>query len=344
MTGPPPPLPDLPPGGRVVLRHRTPDGGATDVLGELVEDAPGHLAVRDRAGGLHRVAREDVVAARPVPPRVRRRGADDGPVVGVCDLEAALALAWQAPSVARDGRWLLRSAGDRTRRASSVLALGGPGTDDLDAAVHAAGAWQRARGSTPRFQLPRATGAPAGRAARADAAALLEVSRLDAVLAARGWPLVSPTTVLTGRTGRVLDAVAGRGDAGVRLTPVPDAAWTALVRPGAPDDPVTAGLLVSAPEQVFAAVDGPGGAAAVGRLALADGWAVLTDLVVAPAARRRGLARAVVGALLGAAGDLPGVALQVADGNAPARALYAGLGLAEHHRYAYREEPAAPSA
>jgi N-acetylglutamate synthase len=336
----------------VVVRHRTPDGRATDVLGELVEDAPGHLAVRDREGAVHRVARADVGAARPVPPPVRRRTAADGPVVGVCDLEAVLALAWQAPASARDGRWLLRSAGDRTRRASSVLALGAPREGDLDAAVDAAAAWQRAHGSTPRFQLPRATGAPAGRAARADAAALQAVSRLDALLAARGWPLVSPTTVLTGRTDRVRAAAsaasaastADQADeaAAVRLSPAPDATWTALVRPGAPEDPVTAGLLVSAPEQVFATVDGPGGAAAVGRLALADGWAVLTDLVVAPAARRRGLARAVVGALLGAAGDLPGVALQVADGNEPARALYARLGLAEHHRYAYREEPAAP--
>ncbi|WP_299033399.1 N-acetyltransferase [uncultured Pseudokineococcus sp.] len=373
----------LPPsavGGRVVVRHRLPDGAASDVVGVL-ERAGEVLAVRRGDGALVEVPAGDVVAARRVPPRVRRPRAGE-PVVGVLDLEAVLARAWQPADVARTGRWLLRSAGDRTRRASSVLVLGEPGptgapstgagaagdpgpaagtADDLGRAVEAAGDWLSARGSTPRFQLPRSTGAPVGAAARADAAGLAAVADVDAELARRGWSLVSPTTVMVG----ALQALAAPGAAGppagpgssgagaragaprVLVSAAPDAAWTALVRPGAVDDPVVDGLLRSAPAQAFAVVredvdEGEAGAAAAaGRMAVADGWAVLTDLAVATGHRRRGLARAVVAALAVWAGERGAdrVALQVADGNDRARSLYESLGLVEHHRYAYREAP-----
>ena len=333
-------------GGRVVVRHRLHDGSATDVVGTL-ERAGEVLAVRRAGGALVQVRASDVVAARRVPPPVRRPRSGE-PVVGVCDLEAVLARAWQPADRARTGRWLLRSSGDRTRRASSVLALGGPGpgADALWPAVEAAAGWLAARGSTPRFQLPRSTGAPAGAAARADAAALAVVAEVDAELARRGWPLVSPTTVMVGALGGLRAGSSADGPP-VALAAAPDAAWTALVRPGDADDPVLAALLLSAPEQAFAVVRGDGdgdgssadGAVAAGRMALADGWAVLTDLAVAPARRRRGLARAVVAALATWAGERGAerVALQVADGNGAARALYESLGLLEHHRYAYRE-------
>lgn len=55
-------------GKRVVVRHRIPDGRATDVLGELLAVTDDHLTVRDRVGLAHVVAIADVVAAKPVPP------------------------------------------------------------------------------------------------------------------------------------------------------------------------------------------------------------------------------------------------------------------------------------
>ncbi|MEJ5915082.1 GNAT family N-acetyltransferase [Pseudokineococcus sp. 1T1Z-3] len=359
----------LPPAGagrRVVLRHRLPDGSATDLVGVLVADGP-VLAVRRDDGELVLVGRDDVLAARPVPPRTQRRsrqgGAGDAagepgpPVVGVLDLEATLARVWLPGEVARSGRWLLRSARDLTRRASSVLVLGRPGPellpqerggDDLVTAVERAAAWQRAHGSTPRFQLPHAAGVPVGAAARADAAGLAVAADVDHLLAQQGWPQVSRTTVLVGRTG---DLAGGPAPAGVTvgLADAPSRAWSGVVRPDE-DDPVVEALLRSAPEQVFVtlAADGAGPAAvAAGRMALADGWAVVTDVAVRPEHRRQGLGRAVLHALAGwaiprqetPAGPPPRVALQVADRNDAARALYDSLGLVEHHRYAYREHP-----
>ncbi|MEJ5944951.1 GNAT family N-acetyltransferase [Pseudokineococcus basanitobsidens] len=373
---------DLPPAGsgrRVVVRHRLPDGSATDLLGMLEDDgsaaddgapgAEGVVLVRRDDGGLVQVRRADVLAARPVPPRTRRptgRGRADGgapggrggpPVVGVLDLEAVLALAWRPVDLARSGRWLLRSAEDRTRRASSVLVLGSP-DGDLAGAVEGAAAWARRHGSTPRFQLPCPTGTPVGAAARADAAGLAVAADLDQLLAARGWPVVSPTTVMVGwttdlrgggpgparpGTGPQTRAGTSPGAPRVAVDDAPSTGWRAVVRPGAARDPVVDALLVSAPQQAFATAvpPGAGGPAAAGRVALCDGWAVVTDLAVEPAARRRGLARAVLAALagwaLGRGADR--VALQVADGNDAARALYDSLGLVEHHRYAYREHP-----
>ncbi|MEJ5866530.1 GNAT family N-acetyltransferase [Pseudokineococcus sp. 5B2Z-1] len=359
MPAPSDPPPDA--GQRVVVRHRLADGSATDVVGEL-ERAGDPLVVRRADGGVVEVRAHDVVAARRVPPRVRRPRPGE-PVVGVLDLEAALARAWLPTGAEPDGRWLLRSAGDRTRRASSVLALGppGPGAGGLAGAVDRASAWLSARGSTPRFQLPRSTGAPVGAAARADAAGLAAVEDLDAELDGRGWALVSPTTVMVGAlpTTAAVPATTA-APAPVDVLAAPDAAWSHLVRPGEADDPVVAALLLSAPDQAFAVVrpdpgtgtgtgktgartSAPEGAVAAGRMALADGWAVLTDLVVAPEHRRRGLARAAVTALSAWAArhGAERLALQVADGNDAARALYEDLGLAEHHRYAYREAPRA---
>ena len=63
-------------GSRVVVRHRLPDGRATDVLGDLARlDADG-LAVRRPDGTVVEVAASDVVAARPVPPAPQRPSPD----------------------------------------------------------------------------------------------------------------------------------------------------------------------------------------------------------------------------------------------------------------------------
>jgi RimJ/RimL family protein N-acetyltransferase len=56
---------------------------------------------------------------------------------------------------------------------------------------------------------------------------------------------------------------------------------------------------------------------------------------VAPTARRQGLARGVVAALAGWAGQLGAhrAYLQVEERNTAATALYAGLGFTTHHSY-----------
>ena len=75
----------------------------------------------------------------------------------------------------------------------------------------------------------------------------------------------------------------------------------------------------------------------MGRLALAEDWAVLTDLTVEPQVRGRGIGGAVVEALCrrAKAERATAVALQVLADN-PARRLYRRLGFSDHHAYRYR--------
>lgn len=69
----------------------------------------------------------------------------------------------------------------------------------------------------------------------------------------------------------------------------------------------------------------PAGAMILARLA--GGEAEILTLATAPAARRRGLAMALVSAVLARTADAP-VFLEVDSGNAPALALYAAAGFA----------------
>jgi hypothetical protein len=55
------------PGQRVVVRHRLPDGRATDALGILLSATETHLVV-DGKRGVETIAVVDVVAAKQVPP------------------------------------------------------------------------------------------------------------------------------------------------------------------------------------------------------------------------------------------------------------------------------------
>lgn len=66
----------LRPGTRVVVRHRLPQGGVSDALGDFLgveEDADGrHITVATRRGDV-RIATDTVTHAKPVPPPPARR-------------------------------------------------------------------------------------------------------------------------------------------------------------------------------------------------------------------------------------------------------------------------------
>jgi ribosomal protein S18 acetylase RimI-like enzyme len=77
---------------------------------------------------------------------------------------------------------------------------------------------------------------------------------------------------------------------------------------------------------------------AVGRIATADSWSILTRLFVDPAHRGKGVARILMANLLAAAkGDgATKVALQVDNENGAALALYQSMGFRTHHKFVYR--------
>ena len=253
--------------------------------------------------------------------------------ISIPDLEHAAAGGWRAPEQARLGRWLLRAAGGFTGRANSALAIGDPGLP-LAAAIDRVGQWYRARGLPPMVAVPFPLGQP-------------QRTGIDRFLSERGWPIRSgPATVMTAVPGTVARSAApgpdAPGPAGVDLAAEPDRGWLALYRyRGQLPPPISRRLLMSAPWQVFASVREAGEVVAIGRMAVSGDWAGLTAFEVRPSHRRRGLATGLIAALAALARDrgIPGIYLQVADDNAPARSLYHRAGFADHHGYHYRVAP-----
>jgi N-acetylglutamate synthase len=264
--------------------------------------------------------------------------------ISIRELEAVAAGGWRAPEQSALGDWLLRAADGFTGRANSALAVGDPGTP-LAAAIEQVGRWYAARGLPAMVSVPFPLRRP-------------QASAVDRFLAARGWSVrAGSATVMTADIRAVArQAAAARipaapGAAEVPQVPEiqveigaePDDGWLAAYHyRGQAPPPIARRLLTSAPWQAFGCVRAGGAAIAIGRVAVAAGWAGLTAIEVDPRHRRRGLARAVSAALAAAALDrgATGIYLQVEDGNAAARALYHRIGFADHHCYHYRVAPA----
>lgn len=68
----PTPWLEWPLGSRVVVRRRLPEGGFTDVLGELVYRSPEAVEVAHH-GGTERIAAAEIAVGKVVPPPPERR-------------------------------------------------------------------------------------------------------------------------------------------------------------------------------------------------------------------------------------------------------------------------------
>jgi N-acetylglutamate synthase len=300
----------------------------SDALGELTELTATHLTIATGRGPL-RVPLKDVARAKRVPAQRRPRRAE------VIALEVAANEAWPAPDHARLGDWLLRAAGGWTGRGNSALAVGDPGRP-LGEAIDAVREWYTARGLAPKINVPMPLATP-----------------VNAALDARGWH-TNPTTLV--QTAPVAGLLATAPVAGllatppgglppVRLSRTPSPAWLDVVaaRKGSLPD-AALHLLTAVPEVRFAQVYGDSGellGAARGTVTGDRRYFGIFQVEVAPAARRRGLARHMIGVLAQWAGELGASTayLQVEERNEPAVALYRRLGFRSHHHYLTRTAP-----
>jgi ribosomal protein S18 acetylase RimI-like enzyme len=306
-------------GARVSMLIRDDDGSYRELVGRLISSTM--IAKKDMTEVTFNPER--VISWRVVPEAPERKPTS----MRIRDIERAGALTWPAVEVVNLGGWELRASHGFSQRANSVLPMGAPPfgepSGELAAAVGEVVEFYRSRNLSPRFQVP-----------------LPSYAALDAALGEEGWQQSLAVSV------QICDLakLASVSEHDVAITDTPNEQWLALFPPqlgrdgfsvlnggGAffatiqQKDPATGNLMV----------------AAIGRAAVSEGWCALTAVNTAEEFQRRGLARSIVRSLTKRAKELGAsrAFLQVSTDNAPALALYRGLGFIEHHTYVYRSVP-----
>jgi GNAT superfamily N-acetyltransferase len=305
-------------GRRIVLRYdrRADDGRPplADVVGELVGLTEQDVTVISRRGPVT-IARQDVLIVRPV--AANRRD--------ILELERISRRGWRAAEQRELDGWLMFADRGWTGRANSVLPLRTPARP-LEQLLATAREFYAERGLPLQIQVP-----------------LPARGMLDAELAARCWTLERSSIVLTAQLAPVPDRLGPAGfSATLSPTPAPDWLASYHYRGGALPD-FALDLLTRHDTLTFCTIRHGEQVAAIARGVVDDGWLGVTAVEVQPAFRRRGLAGELMRQLTdwGLRQGAQRCYLQVDISNAPALALYDGLGFTEHHRYHYRLEPAA---
>jgi GNAT superfamily N-acetyltransferase len=259
---------------------------------------------------------------------------EDTRVEVLSGLEALMDAAWPAPERHDTGEWVLRAAGGVTQRANSVWPRV-PAADDA-AAVRDAASWYRLRRLPVIYQIFDHDGA----------------APLNAVLDSLGYTRQSETLVMS-RRAEPQDALPA--SAGVEISEHPSAEWLELWwsvdgRGGVAELETARAILTGCPALYALVRDDDGGPAAVGRLAVVNGWTAdpggaaswggLYCMATRPDSRRRGYATRIQQALVraGAERGLAGYWLLAMASNTAARELYSRAGFSEASRYCYRQE------
>jgi ribosomal protein S18 acetylase RimI-like enzyme len=304
--------------GRRVSVRRLVGDHATDAVGHLLDITDTELQVLRKNGEITVVPVQAVVAAKVVPRAPVRRGWEV-PAISTTRMQAICSAGWPARETEQLGAWQLRAHAAITGRANSAMAIGDPGRP-VPAALEAVAGWYGDRGLSPLLQLPLA-------------------DPVNLAMADLGWHREHVTIVQVAPVAALLDSLPARDDLTASVTPVPAPQWLSLMHDLDADDPDTHVAILTGPEVVgFATLcrgDEPVG---IGRVSVDGGWAGITSVEVAPAARRQGIAGAVMRTLVGWAAERGAQAtyLQVRAANDAALRLYAALGYVTHHPYVYR--------
>ena len=249
--------------------------------------------------------------------------AGEPPLALVAELDRLQQRAWPAAHEEALGGWRLRFTDGVTRRANFVLPHG-PAPPDVEAAVARVEAAYAERGLDPRFLISPAAAPPA----------------LDAILAERGYALDAPTLVQTAPLPLRAPAVPQGIEAEVGGF---DDAWLSAyaaaegLTPHEIEGRRGIHRRIRA-EAGYATARVDGHPVGVGSVVVEDGWAGVHNMATATEHRRRGVARAVLHALLewAAARGATRSYLGVMETNDAARALYESSGYETAYRYRYR--------
>lgn len=307
-------------GRRVSVRRRVGEL-ATDAVGHLLDFTDTELRVLRKSGEVTVVPTGAVIAAKVVPRAPVRRGWEVPPV-STAQLQAICSAGWPARETEQLGEWQLRAHAGITGRANSAKAVGDP-CRPLDAALDAVTRWYVDRGLPPLLQLPL-------------------VDPVNLAMADLGWARQHVTIVAVAPIGALLTSLPRRADLTASMTRAPTPQWLSLMHDLDADDPDNHVAILAGPEVVgFATLCRGGEPVGIGRVSVEGDWAGITSVDVAPAARRGGIASAVMRTLVTWAGEQGAQAtyLQVRAANDAALRLYASLGYVAHHPYVYRAAP-----
>lgn len=322
-------------GRRVVVRRMLrgqsgPTGGPafTDVLGVMERWDADTAEVRTEGGEVVRIAVADIVSGKPVPPRPSARLR-----ISPSEAERRALASWPARVVEPLGDWVLRASDGYSARANSVLADGDPGRALEDAlarvrafyAAHDLPVWAQVVVGSPVHQALEEAGWQLARPGEDDTLFQLASIASVARTARRTLPADVPP---------------------VELAPHASAAWLADEERSLAAGEAALEVLEGPAHVAFASVTDPGGETVVakGRVTLGAGtvpgdqdWAGISNVWVAPPARRRRLGTVVMAAMVEWAAELGAttVYLQVRGDNPPALAAYERLGFTTHHAYRY---------
>ncbi|WP_083976638.1 GNAT family N-acetyltransferase [Kitasatospora azatica] len=292
-----------------------------DVIGVLTSWDAHEVTVEPRAAARSRIGLDRLVAGKVVPLFPAR--SVPVPPVDPVELQRIAARGWPAVEQQPLGEWTLRASAGFTRRANSVQALGDPGLP-LPAALDRVAQWYAQRG-LPAWVEVTTPGSPTGLTA--------ELDRLGAVYA--------PTLVRTAPLAPLVKAAAS-GTELVRLSRTAGPDWMSVYRRVSGDpaaDAAARQVLHGGPSVWFATVPDPHSAVplAIGRCVIDGPWACFGAVEVQPAARRQGLATALMAVLAARAAEegARGGYLQVEADNDSAITLYDGLGFTTSHTYHY---------
>lgn len=266
------------------------DPGYRDIVGHLLSQT----SLKNRHGEIVQFDPNKIHIWREIVdvPRTATSGAPLS--IRVYDLEKIANQTWRAREEEEFGNWIFRADIGVTRRANSALILGSD--NHIDETI----SWYRARNLNPTVSLvPQLN------------------EELDAELERRGFKKLLDLEIL------VKDPIAAEVDFDYEVSSIPDDEWLAIHG----DEKISEILSRNAKHLKIKVA---GQLIAIGRIAFAEDWAVLSRIWVNPDQRGKGYGKQMLRALE-AQSDGAKLALQVQRENQEAYELYISSGYVSHH-------------
>lgn len=272
----------------------------------------GILRLRARSGVETGIRASNILGARVLAPEV-----------SAFDMQRLAQQGWPPIESEEIGEWDLRYSSGFTDRANSVRVAGPPTSRSLKSLLGFVEDWYQKRGVEPLLQIPEPCG-------------------IAESLEEFGWATQRTSRMMVNSVARLLSATASareRTDLDIEVRDQPNGEWYDLVSGyGAETHDEFHSVMESIGPAAFVFCRNQGGELlGIGRATAQDTWCGATTIETTPQARRRGIAKAIMGhmALWAQEQGATDWYLQVFHDNAAGRAFFEKFGFTSHHAYKY---------